>query len=352
VCFFARDANQVENTDPDEYQCRPTVVATDTTPPVISNPLPTGTLVAGTTSTTISVTTNETAICRYSTTNQAYGSMGSTFTTPNGLIHSATITGLVNSTSYTYYTRCQDTAGNPNLTSTSIAFSVDTPPAVDTTPPGTVTNFSHSILSTTQVRFTWTAVVDDVLTDHYNIYSCALNDCSTGGTIFATPDGSPHILSNLTPGANYNFAIKAVDSSGNVSVAYSTVLVVTMPTAGGDTIPPTTPHTIKAQGQPFNRVKVQWGVSTDASGILTYRLERCTGAGCTDFTPVKVTPARYYTDTAVVAEQTYRYRVVAIDNANNVGGYSTIVTVRVPKSPTGRDGIKSGIASGSNSYGD
>ncbi|MBI4093036.1 MAG: hypothetical protein HY420_03890 [Candidatus Kerfeldbacteria bacterium] len=43
-------------------------VTPDTVPPTISNGQPTGTLPAGTTSTTISVTTNEAATCRYSTT--------------------------------------------------------------------------------------------------------------------------------------------------------------------------------------------------------------------------------------------------------------------------------------------
>ena len=43
-------------------------IGTDTTPPVRSNGQPTGTLPAGTTQTTLSLTTNESATCRYGTT--------------------------------------------------------------------------------------------------------------------------------------------------------------------------------------------------------------------------------------------------------------------------------------------
>ena len=57
----------------------------DTTPPVRSNGLPTGTLAAGTTQTTLSLATNENATCRYATTaGVAYASMTNTFTTTGG----------------------------------------------------------------------------------------------------------------------------------------------------------------------------------------------------------------------------------------------------------------------------
>jgi hypothetical protein len=97
----------------------------DTTPPTCSNGSPTGTLTSGTTQTTLSLTTNESATCRYSTTpGTAYASMPNTFSTTGGTTHSQTITGLSDGDSKTYYVRCQDEAGNPNTDDFEISFSV------------------------------------------------------------------------------------------------------------------------------------------------------------------------------------------------------------------------------------
>jgi len=94
-------------------------VATDTTPPVLSQLLPYGTLAFGTTSTTLSVTTDESATCKYSSTNVSYASMASTMT-GTGTAHTATISGLTGGSSYTRYVACQNLA---SLTSANSAIS-------------------------------------------------------------------------------------------------------------------------------------------------------------------------------------------------------------------------------------
>lgn len=97
----------------------------DTTPPTRSAGSPSGTLAAGTTSTTLSLTTNEAATCKYGTSAAtAYASIANTFSTTGSTSHSQTISGLSNGSSYTYYVRCQDGAGNPNTDDYSITFSV------------------------------------------------------------------------------------------------------------------------------------------------------------------------------------------------------------------------------------
>jgi hypothetical protein len=98
----------------------------DTTPPTISSGSPSGTLSAGTTQTTMSVSTNENATCKYSTSaGTAYASMSLQFNSGQAnTFHSTTITGLSNGNSYTRYVRCQDTAGNANTSDYTITFSV------------------------------------------------------------------------------------------------------------------------------------------------------------------------------------------------------------------------------------
>ncbi len=97
----------------------------DSTPPVRSNGLPTGTLAAGTTQATLSLTTNETATCRYGpTAGVSYGALPTPFTTTGGTAHSTTVTGLSNGASYTYFVRCQDGASNANPNDFQISFAV------------------------------------------------------------------------------------------------------------------------------------------------------------------------------------------------------------------------------------
>lgn len=120
----------------DIYNSNATTSPSDTTPPVISNGSPTGSLPAGMTSTVISVLTNENSICKYSTISGiTYASMGNTFSTTGELSHSSTINGLSNGASYTYYIKCQDSFNNANTFDYSIMFSVSTTVSSDNTAP-------------------------------------------------------------------------------------------------------------------------------------------------------------------------------------------------------------------------
>jgi hypothetical protein len=99
----------------------------DTTAPVISNPLPSGSKASSTTSVKLEVTTDESAACKYDTSDVAYDSMANDFT-DNFTEHIATYT-VSSGHSYKLYVRCSDYAlgyvpSNVNNASTTIAFSV------------------------------------------------------------------------------------------------------------------------------------------------------------------------------------------------------------------------------------
>jgi len=107
-----------------------TIAAPDTAPPVRSNGSPSGQLPAGTTQTALSLSTNENATCRYSTSPGInYSSMTNTFSGAGSVSHSVTISGLQNGQNYSYYIRCIDAAGNTNNSDYIISFSVASPPA-------------------------------------------------------------------------------------------------------------------------------------------------------------------------------------------------------------------------------
>jgi hypothetical protein len=151
--YFVRCQDSAGNANSTDFTISFSVAqSADTTPPVRSNGAPAGTLAAGTTQTTVSLSTNEAATCRYATTpGVAYASMPSTFTTTGSTAHATIVSGLTNGGSYSYFVRCQDPAGNPNSTDFTISFSV----AQSTTPPASTTYRASTDFSTTQGFRNW-----------------------------------------------------------------------------------------------------------------------------------------------------------------------------------------------------
>ena len=94
-------------------------------PSVRSGGQPVGVLAWSTTQTTVSLTTDESATCRYSwQPGVAYASMANTFATTGSTAHSQVVSGLTNGGSYVVYVRCADTGANANTDDYAIVFSV------------------------------------------------------------------------------------------------------------------------------------------------------------------------------------------------------------------------------------
>ena len=73
--------------------------------------------------------------------------------------------------------------------------------------------------------------------------------------------------------------------------------------------------------------------STDNVGVTGYRVERCPGAGCTNFAQIATPTTTSFSDTGRLPATTYRYRVRAADAAGNLGAYSGIATATTPRRP-------------------
>ncbi len=189
----------------------------DGTSPVISNGSPTGTLNAGTTSTTLSVQTNENATCRYSTTSgvdfdnmtQALGEAGTTS-------HSVTLSGLSDGASYMYYVRCEDPDGNENPADYQISFSV-ADPATDEQAPvrsnGAPTGLLSSATTNTQISLnTNENAICRYATSPGVSYGSMANLLSGGGTTSHSGTVS------VSAGNSYNFYVRCMDNYGNYNL--------------------------------------------------------------------------------------------------------------------------------------
>jgi outer membrane protein assembly factor BamB len=111
---------------------------------------------------------------------------------------------------------------------------------------------------------------------------------------------------------------------------------MTTPIGGSqDTTPPTQPGTLSANVVSASEVDLSWGASTDNVGVTGYRIERCSGTGCTNFAQIATTTGTgtTYKDTSVSASNSYSYRVRATDAAGNLSTYSNVATAATTIGP-------------------
>jgi hypothetical protein len=90
---------------------------------------------------------------------------------------------------------------------------------------------------------------------------------------------------------------------------------------------PTAPATLTANAVSSGEIDLAWGAAIGGQGVTGYRVERCQGANCTNFTQIATPAGTSYKDTTVAPSTTYSYRVRAVDSAGNLGPYSNTVSV-------------------------
>ena len=113
--------------------------------------------------------------------------------------------------------------------------------------------------------------------------------------------------------------MRATDAAGNLS-AYSNTASATTPAP--DTQPPTAPASLTATSISSNQINLAWTASTDNVGVTGYRVERCSGTGCTAFAQIATPTSTTFSDTGLTASTSYSYRVRATDAAGNLSAYS------------------------------
>ncbi len=158
--------------------------------------------------------------------------------------------------------------------------------------------------------------------------------------------GNPSSSTSASQAVSYaktgTFSTSLRLSSGS-TVANCTA-AVTVGTAV-DTQAPSRPATLSAVAAGTGQIDLTWAAATDNVAVTGYRLERCGGASCTNFLQIDAPTATTYSDTGL-APNTYRYRVRAVDAADNLGGYSPIASAVV--SPSAGDTVAPTASIGTN----
>ena len=127
------------------------------------------------------------------------------------------------------------------------------------------------------------------------------------GTLVATTPKTGAITTSTNPlqiggdsiyGQYFNGLIDEVRIYNAALTAAQIQTDMTTPIAGGgapDTQPPSAPGTLSATAANAGEIDLSWGAATDNVGVTGYRIERCQGAGCTNFAQIAHhRPARRY----------------------------------------------------------
>lgn len=188
------------------------VKAVDTTPPKRSLAQPCGELDAGTTTATISLKTDEKAICGYSPTPALnFAAMQTRFTSSDGMFHSHGVSGLEAGKDYKYYVRCQDNDGNENKNDFVISFSIAQAPG------------SKLVLSNGQptgklaAGTTQTIISLDTNKQASCKYDTSPKSYDEMKETFSTTNSSSHkqAIRGLTDGGVYRYYVRCRDSKAN-----------------------------------------------------------------------------------------------------------------------------------------
>ena len=107
------------------------------------------------------------------------------------------------------------------------------------------------------------------------------------------------------------------------------------PVSGGDIQPPTAPTNLAATAAGSgSQINLSWTASIDNVGVTQYLVERCQGAGCSNFAQIGTSTGTTYNDTGLTLGTSYSYRVRATDAAGNLSPYSNVASATTQNSDT------------------
>jgi hypothetical protein len=133
-----------------------------------------------------------------------------------------------------------------------------------------------------------------------------------------------YLSTGLTAGTSYSYRVRAFNAVGPSD--YSNVATVGIP------LPPVGPTELTVTAASSSQIDLAWMDNSDNED--GFRIERCTGAGCTSFTQIATVGPNVTAYLNTVALNTsYSYRVRAY-NVTGTSAYSNVAPSSPPPAPT------------------
>jgi len=308
----------------------------DVVPPVISNFYPTGTLPAGTTETQLSISTNEAAYCRYSTTpGTAYNSMASSLSYDKAkLTHTVNLVGLTDNKIYEYYVRCRDMAGNKNTSDVVIRFGIGgvnySPSSAqnqDITPPYRYQGYPDDDMPYATKSAPITLKTDEKAICRYDTVS-GMNFGQM--KLFSDTNALIHStqVSGFNEGETYKYYIKCADEHNNINT--DDYVISFKVKAPDDVTPPVITVIYPYSDLTYGTTEVQLGIQTNESASCKYDTEQGVAYSSMKKSFTKQT-ANYHTAqvTGLKNGVSYSFFVRCKDAAGNVNTGDIMINFRV-----------------------
>ncbi|MCU1284061.1 MAG: Protein sidekick-2 [Acidobacteriales bacterium] len=243
---------------------------------------------------------------------------------------------LTAGTAYSYRIRAHNGVGYSGYSNT---ISITTQSAL-----GTPTSLAGTAAAAgTSVALSWTD--NSASETSFSLERCTGSGCTSFAQI-ATPvtNATSYSDTGLTPGTSYVYRMRAVNINDSpMYSAYSGSVTVTTPNVPADASGFTS-----ASASSGASVQLNW--TDNSSNETGFKIDRCTGSGCSSWSTKTSPPLSpntiTWTDSTVVPSTTYSYRVTAI---NDVGSSTTppttsITTPSVPAAPTSLSAVASSTA--------
>ncbi|MEO1049351.1 MAG: T9SS type A sorting domain-containing protein [Bacteroidota bacterium] len=234
--------------------------------------------------------------------------------------------GLMPSTTYYYVVTAEDLAGNESTPSTEISVLTD----ADIVPPAAPTGLQVTNVEVGAITLDWN---DNGESDFasYNIYRGTSSGfaANTTSLLDSGLTSSTYIDNAVSTESTYFYVVQAVDQFDNVSSASNEVSATTP-----DITPPAAPTGLIADAAVDTEVQLGWDDNAEAD-FTSYNLYRGSLSGFpTDATSLIASglTSSNFVDNTVSANNTYFYKVTALDDTGNESSSSAEASVTTPES--------------------
>jgi chitodextrinase len=231
--------------------------------------------------------------------------------------------GLAPLSTHTFTVTAVDAAGNLSAPSNTATATTLADTAAPTTPAGLLATRSGPNV----INLTWTASTDNVRVAGYRVFR------DGAPSPIATVVGTSFPDIGLAPATTHTYTVAAFDSASNQSAVSNTATATTAesgtPSQPADTVAPSAPLGLVANGISASEIRLAWNASTDNVGVAGYRVFRDGFP-----TPIStVTTGTSFIDSLLIGSTTHSYTVQAFDASGNVSDPS--VTASAVTQPLG-----------------